>query len=184
MRVLRPLLAAGLLAVTGTASAAPGTLAGFGNVPFGMPMDVAKVARGVEVRDQRCDDAWCELVYRTTVRELDVTVWQQFSNGRAIDAEVLVRGPGADGRHLNVSRCDATYNRVHMLVTETYGPSDVPIILRNEYTPNGIVEVRETTWTFSNGARIREKRDATVDGTCAVRLFYRPGLDRVGDARF
>ncbi len=184
MRGVRFAWVAAVLAAGGPAQAAPGALPGFGNVPFGMSLELAKAARGIEVRDQRCDDTWCELVYRTTVRELDVTVWQQFQNGRAIDAEVLVRGPGAEGRHLNVSRCDATYNRVYMLVTETYGPSDVPIILRNEYTPNGIVEVRETTWTFGNGARIREKRDATNDGTCAVRLFYRPGLDGAGDARF
>jgi len=87
-------LVAGLLvcASTGPAAAAPGTLAGFGNVPFGTSLELARVARGVEVR--------------------------------------------------------------------------------------------ETTWTFADGARIRQKRDATPDGTCAVRVFYRPGSSRPGEARF
>ncbi len=173
------------LALPFPSAAAPGRLAGFGDIPFGTSFAQAKLAPGIDIREDACTPAECRLVYRTAVRELDVTVWQDFAGGVADLAEVLVRGDGQGGRFVNSSRCDATFNRVYLLVTEVYGPADIPIVLRHEPTPEGYqVEVREVTWTFNDGARIRHKRDVTSDGTCAVRLFYRPGLIRASGTMF
>ncbi len=177
-----------ILATTASwsANAADGVLSGFGNVPFGSSLDAAKVADGVEVREESCTENTCQLVYRTTAAGLAVTVWQQFTDGAAVRAEVLIRSPTTGGRHSNVSNCDRDFHRIFGLLEARYGAADVPIVLRDEPGPNGegVFKVREVTFTFANGATIREKRDAGPDATCGLRLFYRPGFAASQGVRF
>ena len=69
---------------------------------------------------------------------------------------------------------------------DRYGAADVPIVLRDEPGPNGegVFKVREVTFTFADGASILEKRDTGPDGTCGLRLFYRPGSGSSQGVRF
>jgi hypothetical protein len=172
------------VALSGPAWSANGKLGGFGNIPFGTEFEAAKRAKGLEIRDETCNPTLCQLVYRTTVSDLPVTVWQTFVERRAGDAEIQIRSTGEQGRFVSASRCDATFNRVYVMLRERYGEADLPVVQRLEPTQSGMADVREVTFSFSDGAQIREKRDVTEDGTCAVRVFYRPSAPSGGDAAF
>lgn len=91
------ILASLAMAAPISAQAADGVLTGFGNVPFGSRLDAARVAAGVEVREESCTDNTCQLVYRTTVVGLAATVWQQFTDGAAGRAELLIRSTATGG---------------------------------------------------------------------------------------
>src|SRR5688572_5416674 len=108
MRRMQPMLLAGVGALTvalaGPALSANGKLTGFGNIPFGTEVDAAKRAKGVEIRDDTCTATACQLVYRTTVSDLPVTVWQTFTDRRAAEAEIQVRSTGEQGRFISASR--------------------------------------------------------------------------------
>jgi hypothetical protein len=188
MRRLQPMLLVGAsalaVALAGPALSASGKLAGFGNIPFGTEFEAAKRAKGIEIRDETCNATVCQLVYRTTVSDLPVTVWQTFVERRAGEAEIQVRGTGEQGRFVSASRCDATFNRVFVILRDKYGEADLPVVQRAEPVTSGMADVRELTFTFADGAQIREKRDVTEDGTCAVRVFYRPSSPSGGDAAF
>src|SRR5262245_1721141 len=112
MRWVRPVAFAGVgalaIAVSGPALSADGKLAGFGNVPFGTTYEEAKKAKGIDVREDVCNTTTCQLVYRTMVSDLPVTVWQTFSDRKASDAEVQIRSTGDQARFTTASRCDAT----------------------------------------------------------------------------
>ena len=173
------------ISLSGPALFADGKLAGFGNIPFGTDYDVTKRAKGIEVREDACASVLCQLVYRTTVSDLPVTVWQSFTERHAAEVEVQVRGTGEQGRFPTASRCDATYNRVYVMLLDKYGQPDVPVLSRTEPGPTATtIYVREVTFTFTDGAQVRQKRDLTEDGTCAVRVFYRPASTSAGDATF
>ena len=172
------------MAVAGPALSANGKLAGFGNIPFGTEFEAAKRAKGLEIRDETCNATLCQLVYRTAVSDMPVTVWQVFTERRAADAEIQIRSTGDQGRFVSASRCDATFNRVYVMLREKYGEADLPVVQRQEPTASGMADVREVTFTFLDGAQIRQKRDVTEDGTCAVRVFYRPSSPSGGDAAF
>ena len=181
--------ALGLAAALAIAPASPvfaadGVLAGFGGVPFGATMAAAKATPDIEIRDEPCNANGCQLVYRTTADGYTVTVWQTFTNDAAALAEVLVRSTVTGGRFANASQCDRAFNRIYTLLESRYGAADVPIVLRNEPSDAGVIEVREVTFSFPDGASIREKRDATADGTCGLRLFYRPAQSAGNATRF
>ncbi len=188
MRLVQPMLLAGVatlaVALAGPAVSANGKLAGFGNVAFGTEFETAKRAKGLEIREETCNPTLCQLVYRTTVSDLPVTVWQAFTDRRAAEAEIQVRGTADQGRFVSASRCDATFNRVYVMLRDKYGEADLPVVQRQEPTTSGVADVREVTFTFPDGAQIRQKRDVTEDGTCAVRVFYRPSSPSGGDAAF
>lgn len=158
----------------GPTLAADGVLAGFGNIPFGTSLAAARTAADIVIREETCNDAGCQLVYRTTAEGFNVAVWQQFANDSATRAEVLIRSATTGGRYANASQCDRVFNRAFLRLETRYGPPDTPIVLRSEPSDAGPVEVREATFSFADNASIREKRDVTPDGTCGVRLFYRP----------
>ncbi|MDA0654326.1 MAG: hypothetical protein O2905_00140 [Proteobacteria bacterium] len=161
--------------------AADGVLAGFGGIPFGATMAAAKAAPDIEIRDEPCNANTCQLIYRTTADGYPVTVWQNFTDDAAGLAEVLIRASVTGSRFTNTSQCDRAFNRVFTLLQSRYGAADVPIVQRNETVDAAVVEVREVTFSFPDGASIREKRDVTADGTCGLRLFYRPSQS-VGNA--
>ena len=167
------------------ASAADGVLAGFGNVPFGMDLEAARAVPGIEIRDDSCDGNRCLLTYRTTVSDLNVSVFQQFVDNKATSAEVLVRSTGEGGRFTSTSFCEAAFNRVFSMLERKYGAADTPIVQRAGVDEQGVpVQVREVSFSFVDGAQVRERRRVFEDNTCSMRIFYKPPSDRAGDAQF
>jgi hypothetical protein len=160
--------------------AADGKLTGFGNIPFGMSMEDAKKAKGIKILEAT-DNL---LKYETTVSDLSITAWQRFRANKADKVEVIVESSMS-----SLSDCDALFDKVYGMLSKKYGASDAPISERIERKNYGglqlVSKLREASFSFSDGAVIREKRKQYEGKSCSIRLFYTPGSGgKKGQASF